>query len=215
MTLAYLMASEARNRLIASGEYDDLTAPQASALEFFLEDIEIVLDEWLGYRAAPTDYVDNVPVNGKGSLVLPNFPVLSVTSGSLLSAQSPGFQSQQQLPSAVPIQWTSGRVIVVGTPKLAGTATGRMMFQVAYRAGLDPLPGSFKLVTFQLLKFLMSNGGDITAFDAPSRDVTSISVPGMSKAFRVNGGSPSEGSSGSQLDRLLTPIGQYRRLHVT
>lgn len=231
MAIAYLQAAEARSKLIKSGKFNELTAPGLADLEEVLEIIEIRLDSWLLYRAAPTDYVEIYKITDSGVVNLSNYPVLSVSSIVIKSILQG--QTDQAIPtSSMKSVWQSGRTLSFGIPnrptfqfQLQPGAPGILPFrnanatlEVQYRAGLDPLPREFKLVVFSILmKALQESGlsGDLSFLDTPTRDVSSLSVPGgLSKSYQL--GKPSgAGGGGSEGDRLMGLISQYRRMYFT
>lgn len=106
--------------------------------------------------------------------------------------------------------WDGEQVIYTGS---------RGRFVVEYWAGLQPIPDVVKHTAFAVLKSVIKFGGSMGGFEAlnePTKDLTSLSLPGgLSQSFqRGSGGAGGGGGSkggGTALDRLLAPIEQYRR----
>lgn len=87
--LAYLTAENAHIKLtqaLAGG-----TVPSVEALSLALENIEVRIDGWLGYRAAPTCYVEKLTTNADGIALLRNYPVIAVEEVALFGDATPGY----------------------------------------------------------------------------------------------------------------------------
>lgn len=233
MAATYLTAITAQKKLILSGKYLEDNAPTVEQLENILIEIEIRLDEWLGYRAAITDYEETYKATNHGTVLLANHPVIDVSK--LLIQRSilgePDYDVPIDLLKSI---WRHGRTIDIGFdcninyrsqfgltyPALYPLLGDAPVVKVFYTAGLDPTPPIFASVVYAtLLKAIAATGlsGDLSFLDEPTRDTASLSLPGgLSKSFKIGGGAKSEVPLGETvLDRLFAPLARYRRLFLT
>jgi hypothetical protein len=215
MSLAYLTAEAARDRLILMGKYTAETAPSLELLELGLSDLEIVVDGWAGYRIAPTQYTERLTTNAKGEAIMTYYPVLSVEN--LMS-----FQDHAVGISPLPIPkvqiasiWRQNRRLFFNVRNVP--------FEVTYVAGIDPLPREVTQAVWSLLLKVIEEralGGDLNFLNTADREVASISIPGgLSKSFRYPTSSSSGNSNRQQpqtvLDKILMGIDKYRRRTIT
>jgi len=210
MPLAYLVPLEAQSRLLQRGLYTMETVPSEAALETVLTDIEAVIDDWVGYRAAPTEYTKVTKSDYDGILQLPPdlLSITRITASGLVYFNS----AQLEMPVPDPLAtWDRQNFLNVGYPQTAIT--------LEYRAGLDPLPHTFKVAATELLANSAANGrfpGDLSHLNERVQNVSSLSLKGISQSFSdPNATSKSTGvkAERTELDRLLINLGlaKYRR----
>jgi hypothetical protein len=198
----YLTPAEVRQKLISIGTYTVDTVPTLDQLTYLLEEIEERLDIWLGYHPGRKTYVEDYRSSQSGTVTLMQYPVIIVRRVEVYNnfdpSEPPMFVTENILSN-----WLQGTLLKVEYP---GTAV-----KVVYDAGYDPLPRRFKMAAFALLRKCLENTGltgDLSFLSEPIRDVSSISVPGISKSFRLGGSSNngSGSSGGSVLDRQLASL---------
>lgn len=204
MALAYLLAEDARNKLIATEIYSEISCPSLSVLEAILEGVEAVIDGWIGARLAPTIYTETVRANPESVALTAQYPILRIISAEAIDLSAIGAMGSN---SPNPIVFWEGDVRVIGI----GGALAQV--RLTYEAGLEPLPTVIKQIAFQALSRALAKtgkSGDLSFLSDPVKDVASISLPGnVSKTFRS--GASKDGQSVSQLDRLLEPLSKYQR----
>lgn len=210
----YLSAEVARGKLITSGDFSETNAPSTEILDDILEGIESRLDTWLGYSAAPAQYQELAHADWNGNIVLANFPVLAVLEvihvGNILV---PATTTLVYSASAI---WRQGRTLRLGA--FPGTP-----YRITYTAGYNPVPKEFGRVVFATLRAAIKAGGtsgDLSFLDEPTKDVSSISIPGLSKSYQIgkkSGGGGGSGSSieGSQAEKLFKSLDSYRLRYIT
>ena len=203
MPLAYLSAEAARSRLIAIGLYTEATAPSLELLTLHLEPIERAIDAWMGFRAAPETYTENVSSGPFSPLALiQHYPLIEV----LAIAQVPGFFTAY-LP---PVEQ-----IITGQLRAVNLFNVNSVVRLTYRAGYDPIPGAFGDAVFAILAQALRSRlipGDLAFFQSPAMvgDVEEIQLPsGLRKRFstRTTGAIASQ----SALDRIMAPLADLRR----
>jgi len=208
----YLSAEVARGKLIASGDFSESTAPSVEILDDILEGIESRLDTWLGYTAAPTQYQEIIHSDWNGNILLAHFPVLSVLEvihvGDIL------VPATTTLVYSVSALWRQGRTLRLGA--FPGTP-----YRITYTAGYDPVPKEFGRVVFATLRATIKAGGtsgDLSFLDEPTKDVSSISIPGLSKSFQIGkrgGGGSGSSIEGTQSEKLFKSLESYRLRYIT
>lgn len=203
MPLAYLSAEAARSRLIAIGLYTEATAPSLELLTLHLEPIERAVDAWMGFRAAPETYTENVSSGPFSPLALiQHYPLIEV----LAIAQVPGFFTAY-LP---PVEQ-----IITGQLRAVNLFNVNSVVSLTYRAGYDPIPGAFGDAVFAILAQALRSQlipGDLAFLQSPAMvgDVEEIQLPsGLRKRFstRTTGAIASQ----SALDRIMAPLADLRR----
>lgn len=221
MALGYLSLQQTKDRLLATGEYTQDTLPADEWLELTLEGIEIYLDEWLGYRAPLTDYDEQLKTNDRGIVLLPNYPVKEVMGLQMILSFIPGYDVPPVTTEQIHSIWRGERSLYVTNylrlyyPNEVGFIN--FPVKVQYRAGLDPLPKLFELTVFQCLLHAVKNDttpGDMSYLDLPTKDVSSISIPSISKSWQL-GKATKDGEGGTVGDRLFRPLMRYRRVYLT
>ena len=219
MPLGYLDAPTARGKLLLTGEYTPETLPSVEALEYVLQSIEIYLDEWIGWRAAPTTWKDNLRVRADGVIVIPRTPVITIDWLQVTFPQvaigheiirPPTFYDGYTI-------WSPGsRLVHIGyipyilpylSPEINTYVT------VEYSAGEDPLPPIFAQVIFQALRYALKESGltgDMSFMDSPTKDTQSLSIPGVSKSWKISAPKNQETVS----DRLFSSLAKYRHNYI-
>lgn len=205
--LAYLDTQAAIGQLLLTGEYDDRTIPSASQIEMTLTILEAYLDDWLGYRAALSEYAEVLQTDNRGVVTLSNFPVVSVSSVNFLQPSMLGTSSIIVPDYAVSFSHEKASTVIC--------CIYYETIEVKYTAGYDPLPQVFKIAMFQALKSAVSNGvhktGDIGFLSQPSRDVQSLNIPALSKSWRISQPKTEGETMG---DRLFSLLSNYRRRYT-
>jgi len=217
--LAYVFPPDLRHTLLGAGMPPE-KIPGDEALEPLLRSLEVTLDEWLGYRIAPTKYIKERSCQVNGILTLECYPVLEIISVKRIKSQWTGKQGLQPQTEEVDAFWEGGRNLKV--PSIT-----RERYRVEFVAGYDPVPPIIKETLLNLLKkfFLSYRGnpafvspGDLLAhLSALTRDLTQVNLPGgISQTFRIgnasgggknrDGGSKSGDNGGTELDRALLPL---------
>ncbi len=214
----YISAAEARVRLIRTGAYTEADAPTEDALELVLEVIIARLEEWLNFSPVAQTYIETMQLGDRGTVLLTQYPVIKVINVWMQRKEIVGDNNPLD-PIEIPAVWQPGSSrLLFGS--LTSPSTGyRNPVKIEYRAGYEPFPKLFNLTIFSLLtKALQVTGtsGDITFLDQPVKDTAQISLPGgLSKSFfSPSGNSSKEGNGDSQLERALSPLGQYQRKFV-
>lgn len=218
----YLSVEKATALLVGANLYSAETLPPADELEEIILAIEDRIDEWVGCRVAPTQYVEDDVTNRKGIAMLNHYPVVSVEEIALYPDHVIPAEPAPIEPSRISGIWRRDRCLYMGSADL--------LLRVRYTAGIQPIPRTFTTVASAvLLKAMgMSPTGDTSFLEAPfqEREVSSISLPGgLSKSFRTyrppapsnSGGTTGSGLDGSvtELDRLLAPLKRYRYRVIT
>lgn len=206
--------AEARARLIAIGDYTQENAPSVEALTFVLESLEAYLVDWLGYYPGIQEYEEVLSLGANSTVLLTNFPVLGVESVALYQDYLPHLHTPPVRVLEVPTIWRQGRVLPI-------PACSCRWVKVRYTAGM-PVPKEVSIVMFQLLRKALEEGGisgDLSFLFEPTRDVTSISIPGMSKSWALGGANAANnnggGSTGTIGDRMLRMLQSLRRSYIT
>ncbi|MBW4514559.1 MAG: hypothetical protein KME11_04980 [Timaviella obliquedivisa GSE-PSE-MK23-08B] len=200
MPLAYLSVLEAQKRLLLLGFFTEETMPSTEKLEFFLEQIESRMDEWIGYRVASMEYSETVCSSDSTLALLTYYPLIAVNSVE----NAPG-----QPPRSLPLL----DKMAIGDIRLIDLQYPHTCFKVLYNAGLQPVPKIFTDVAFEILaKVFELSAGSLAMLSQPVRDTEEISLPGgLKKKYKVGGSDrPSGNNGGTELDRLMLPLEQYK-----
>lgn len=208
----YLTPLEVQKQLISIGVYTTETIPSLEQLAYVLEGIEERLDIWLGYHPGRKTYIEDYRSSQTGTVTLSQYPVILVRRVEIYNYSDPSWPLLYATENIMS-NWLQGAVLKVGYPERA--------VKVVYDAGYDPLPKRFQRAAFSLLrKSLATSGltGDLSFLEEPIRDVSSISIPGISKSFRLGDSKKGSGGSGggSALDRELAALQEAgdRRMHL-
>lgn len=208
----YMTPLEVQQQLISIGSYTIETVPSLEQLTYVLEGIEERLDIWLGYHPGKKTYIEDYRSSRTGTVTLSQYPVILVRRVEIYNHNDPFWPTLYETENIMS-SWLRGAVLKVGYPECA--------VKVVYDAGYDPLPKRFQRAAFSLLrKSLETSGltGDLGFLEEPIRDVSSISIPGISKSFRLGDSKKGAGGNGggSALDRELASLQEAgdRRMHI-
>ncbi|NJR24860.1 MAG: hypothetical protein HC786_23220 [Richelia sp. CSU_2_1] len=195
----YLTALEVQQRAIAIGMYEPQNAPSLEQFQHLLGCVEDRLDSWLGYHPARKTYTEDYRCSANGKVALRQYPVIVVARVEIYNPYDP-LAPPDVSTESICSNWWRGGILTV--------AASNAPVKVTYDAGHDPLPERFKRVAFGLVvKGLQETGltGDLGFLEEPIRDVSSISIPGISKSFRL-GDTAGKGGGGALIDRLLAVL---------
>ena len=206
--LHYLDEATARRMLIEIRQYTEETAPTIPVLTVILQNLEAYLHGWLGYCPAPSEYSSILHTNSHGYVILPEYPVLSINSVQpiqpvkYLSTSTPVSTNPIMFSYGIGSQWEVNSTIIF--------SEYRGSVQVEYTAGYQPLPDVFKLTVFQALQksLRQDTPGDLSFLNNPSRDTQSLSIPAVSKSWKVSSTKTPNETEG---DRLFSFLSEYRR----
>jgi|GEM_PF-5319974 len=160
---------------------------------------QLILENWLGYNPFATEYQEKLYSNVKGIILLSNYPVIKINS---IISLYPFTQKYTYSPDEILLAWQRQ------DRALCGIVPNSLM-EVNYSAGYEKLPGIFKIAFINLIKACYQSGDfDFADLYSPVKDVSSISLGGVSQSFRLG---DIGNSSATKLDRLLQPIMEYRR----
>ena len=219
--LAYVFPAELRQTLLGAAVPPE-KIPGDEALESLLRSLEVRLDEWVGYRIAPTKYVKERPCQLNGVLTLEHYPVLEIISVKRIMSGWLGGKDLKPVLEEVEVFWAGGRNIRV-------PSVTRERYRTEYIAGYDPIPPIIKETLLNLLKafFLNYQGNPLAVspsnllahLNTLTRDLTQVNLPGgISQTFRVGdpsgggkkGGGKGGDGGGTELDRALLPLLQFK-----
>jgi len=192
----YMTPEEALERLAAVGAIAPEAPPDVARLRELLIRVQSRLELWLGYSPMPNDYRERLMSKGNGQVRLNFYPVINVTDMEVLSGRILGrpFHVRKALGL-----WRGRTTLDLGMPEI--------LVEVSYRAGFDPLPEVFSQVLLDLAGEALKLGGDVTALEGPTKDVTSLSVPGgLSQSFKLG-----ETEPGSRFERICAPLERFRK----
>jgi hypothetical protein len=200
--MPYLEPEVARSRLVRQGIYTEENVPSVETIADVLERLEIRVDEWFDYSIAPTEYTERLTSNGRGLVLVHNYPVISILKVTQISPRSAPnalvFVNPQTL-------WDGKRTLFVGD-------LGGINYDVTYIAGYDPIPKLLVDSIFGLLTQVFQSGG-LDFLDRPVRDLTNVSLPGgLAQTYRVaEPKSGADGGGATELDRALASLAKFKR----
>ncbi len=206
----YLTPVEVQQQLILTGAYTADTVPTLDQLNYVLEGIEERLDIWLGYHPGKKTYIEDYRSSRNGTVNLVQYPVILVRRVEVYNSFDP-FSPPISITENIFSNWMQGTILQVGYPNTS--------VKVVYDAGYDPLPKRFKRAALSLCrKAIETSGltGDLSFLEEPIRDVSSISIPGISKSFRLGDSGKGSGGGGSVIDRELASLKEAgdRRMYI-
>lgn len=192
----YLTADEAQERLLASGLSSLETIPTLEALDYWVNLVQVEMDNWLRQSILPTSYTDTLLANWQGMVTLPRSPVQEVHSVDAVIMQV-GLPKQTIRLTA---NWQGGQM-------LAGLGANQK-YAISYVAGYDPVPPIAAQVAFNLLVKVMLKGMDL---NERTRHLTNVGLQGgISQSFQI-GGDPKNSVSSRNIDDLMLPLKQYKK----
>lgn len=198
--MSYILdTTEIQSKLIASGLFTTEDVPSLESLDFLVEMLVPRFETWLGYSPMPKQYVQERRTNRKGLLILEELNIISIESVLVKWYEDTTIPNNPQW-ETLPVIWKGGDRIDTFEPEV--------LIKITYTAGYDPIPALFKNCFFDLIrKTIKESGisGDLSFLEEPIKDVSSISIPGISKSFRLSD-KKGDVPEGSQLDRILSPL---------
>lgn len=191
--------------------------------DFWLEEVltigEEAIDSWVGFGFGKRQYQDKDVASEDGEVLLSKYPVHDILR---VSIYLPDYPNSPAGSSPIDLEQYEG-FAVWRHRNSVWIAYPRATAMIDYIAGLDPIPPEVERVAFNLFRFLLENTPpgsypDLTVLNSPTRDMTSLSLPGgLSRSFQLgssSGGGKGAPGDGSILDRLMKPLNKYRRLYV-
>lgn len=182
---------------------------------------EETIDSWVGLSFGKQQYQEKGVASEDGDVLLRKHPALEVLK---VTVYLPDYPNSPNGPSSIDLEQYEGFTVWLQRNSI-WVAYPRATVAVDYLAGIDPIPPEVNRVAFNLFRFFLENtppGGypDTTALNSPTRDMTSLSLPGgLSRSFQLGsnnlaGKTKGVAGDGSILDRLMEPLRKYRRLYV-
>lgn len=203
--MSLITLSNLKSKLIQSKEFDNNSLPSDDTLSLFIEVSESLIIDWLGYNPELQQYTEKLKANDRCLVNLSYYPVSKVDSIIVLLPEQP--------PKPLDIVdvgglWYGKHTIYVNYKNT--------LVEVIYWAGFDPLPSLFEVTIYLLINNLLSINSDfpdISTLNEPTKDISSLSLPGgLSKSYKYgNTKSSSSSYAGTKLERILTPLRKYRR----
>lgn len=215
MTLAYLTTEQALEQLTllrpvyeATGfEYlellDMLINPANQAtLELILRKLEDRVDQWVGYRIAPTQYTESLGADALSPLVVTsNYPIVSIVD-------------VQPIPNRLPYYLPTKDTCQVGGVRTINLLNPLTCAIVTYIAGYDPVPSIVGDCIFEALMFMVQSGNpvNLNVLNDAASEVESFQLPsGLKKSWKV----PDAKTGQTNADKLFEPLTKFRRAFQT
>lgn len=164
-----------------------------------IQEAQIIINSWLDYNPLPTEYQEIITSNSNGVVLLSNYPVIqidAVIAQPLLGQE---------------INYTERELVLIWRERDRAlyTTMRNCPIKIRYFAGYDPLPDEYKLAFIKLLKTCWQNNQfNFQDIYSPIKDVSSISIGGLSQSFRLGGGASAQ--ENTQLDRILQTLKKRR-----
>ena len=220
MTLAYLQPDIARIKAIGRGLYSNDSAPDDNALIPVLEAIEEEIDDWIGYRAAPTDLIYYGFTDRYGWILLPEYPVIDVSEIMLAGAVYPNSNPPSLDPIEIIAAWQRDQRILTGWRN--------ELCKVSYKAGFDPIPRAFNVAAFELYAAMLSSASNninsgssaatidtgIVTTESDGQSIKRIQIGNLVQEFFPDeNGSSSGNNSETKRDEIfrLAGLNRYKR----
>lgn len=196
----YLSPATAIKMLTELGGVPEEKIPTPVKLQYLLRRIASKIKNFLKFEPLPSIYTEQAVTNEDGILTLSHYPVIRV----LEVTQRYGSRPPEPFQMLSPYSAWPGDTRIYVSAFLAPV-------EIRYEAGLDPMPPEFIDAIFSILnESILNHRGSLDFLDAPTRDVTSLSVPGgLSESFQL--GKAKEGLEGTQLERYLSELLPYKR----
>ena len=195
----YLSLADAVKLLIELEGVPEDKIPTPAKLQTLLRRIAAKIKSFLKFEPLPSIYVEQTVTSEDGLITFSHYPVLRV----LEVVHRYGAQPPEPFRLLKPYSlWAGDTRYYVGAYLAA--------IEVRYEAGFDPMPPEFIDAVLSILRdAIMEHGGRLDFLDTPTRDVTSLSVPGgLSQSFQL--GKTKDGE-GTQLERYLADVAVYQR----
>jgi hypothetical protein len=200
--IQYLPLNGMVQMLTEIGDIPPEKIPTPVKLQYLMSRISAKIENFLGFNPLPTVYIESTQTNEDGFITLTKYPVLNVLEIKQLYGSMPPSPFQILNTSSI---WGKDTRLYIG----ARNAT----VEVRYEAGFRPMPDEFVDAMFRILRDSISEyGGNLDFLSTPTRDISSLSVPGgLSQSFQL--GKSSDEAGGTQLDRYLNELAKYKRLY--
>ena len=196
----YLSPEKARSLLVERGVFTQENVPSLNYISSINSYLQDIVDGWLGYNTLPQPYIEKHDSNNSGIVTLNQHPVISVEKITVLynSTVIPYSFNPVEIQSAW--RFRDRRVYT--------NLWVSRLIEVEYMAGYNPIPNVFEGAMFGLLKttLMKPDPWDTTFLYQPTKDVTSVSLAGLSQGFKLG-----EVKDSRAIDRLLQPLQKYRR----
>jgi hypothetical protein len=201
--MSYITPEAVQKRLISLGDRTPETVPSFDAIQLMIDDIEYRIDTWLGYSPLPKEYHTTIIPNHIGYLNInsqaPPTKVLEV------KRIHPVFGGT----TLTNAYWTWDGKRTIEIIYVMGISSSGLNYEVRYIAGLKEIPPIFENVAFALLRHSVKNNCDTFSLEEPTRDLTSVNLPGgMSQQFKL--GENKNASLGTWFERFVQPLGRYK-----
>lgn len=201
MALGYLTLEEALPRLAGLDP-----PPTEVTLLPLLEEIEGRLDIFFNRRLPITEYTHEGFCNWKGSLTLPEYPVVKIVRIESLGWAVTGHdQVLPHLDRTYNAIWHGGQRL---------SSSPHQRIKVFYEAGIEvPLAIKNRIITVIAKAWENAPGiGDLSFLTETSKDLTNVSVAGVSQSFKVNS-SVTAMNQGREtvFDRYFSEFSRYQR----
>lgn len=196
----YLTSEKARSLLVERGIFTNENAPSVDYINSVNSYLQEIVDGWLGYNALPQSYTEKHDSNNSGIVTLTQHPVISIEKIVILYNSTTQPYSFSEIDIKTAWRFRDRRIYT-------NLSVSRLV-EIEYTAGYIPTPAVFETSIFGLLKTALQNADpwDATFLYQPTKDVTSVSLAGLSQGFKLG-----EVKDARVIDRLLQPLQKYRR----
>lgn len=203
MTL--ITVEKLKTKLLTSKKYDSESIPTNEVLSLFIEIVNELIIDWLGYNPENQLYEEKLKSNDRYLIQLSYYPVQQVESVDILLPEQP----------PTPLTLHEGTGLWYGKHTIR-VPYKNVLAKITYWAGFDPLPQLFEITIFIIIDYLLSINNsypDISALNKPTKDISSLSLPGgLSRSYKYGNTKSSNSSyAGTEFERLMTPLKRYRR----
>jgi|GEM_PF-1659680 len=212
---AILDPQDVRANLLDQELFDEPDCPSLAGIANVIDNVEDWMAEWLDQDFFARDYIDELyRVNHKGYVSLLHYPVVEVISASYAIVGLDLFQP-------IPVSYISR--LRRGHQSLSfGTRFIGRNVKISYHASnLEEngrLPRVFYRAAMQIvLRALERSGtsGDLLFLSDPTRDTSSISLPGgLSESYQLGKAAGLQGGIAGEGDRLMKELNPYRRVYL-
>jgi hypothetical protein len=211
MALAYLTAQQAIEQLTLlqpvyeltgfenSGLIEMLLDPaNQSTLELILRKLEERVDQWVGYRIAPTQYTESLGADALSPLACTsNYPIISIVN-------------VQPIPNRLPYYLPTKDTCQIGGVRTINLLNPLTCAIVTYIAGYDPIPAIVGDCIFEALILMIQSGNPVnfSLLDEAAKDVESFQLPsGLKKSWKVSDSKVGQ----TNADRLFGPLREFKQ----
>lgn len=195
-----------KTKLLNSGKFNQDSIPNNEVLSLFIEVTEELIKDWLGYDPNLKEYIEKLKSNERYLVTLNYYPISEVKSVNILLPEQP----------PKPLNYLETNSLWYGNHTIYVPYKNTMV-EVNYLAGFDPLPSLFEITIYLIIEYLLSVNSqypDVSSLSEPTKDISSLSLPGgLSKSYKYGDTKDNSKSnySGTQFDRLMTPLKRYKR----